>query len=82
MGFFRLSTIPSVSRMSRPLREIRERIIELRDILESGVTEIHVDGAVTKIDLAVIRKQLTSLEAQLPESRSRRPRAARIRLDT
>lgn len=68
--------------MDRPLREIREKIVELRDILESGVTEINVDGVVTKIDLNVIRKQLTSLESQLPESRSRRPRAARIRLDT
>ena len=68
--------------MDRSLREIRERIVELRDILESGVTEINVDGTVTKIDLNVIRKQLTSLESQLPESRSRRPRAARIRLDS
>lgn len=68
--------------MDRPLREIREKIVELRDVLESGVTEINVDGAVTKIDLAVVRRQLMSLEAQLPESRSRRPRAARIRLDT
>jgi hypothetical protein len=67
--------------MQRPLREIREKITELRDVLESGVTEFSVDGTTTKIDLDVVRKQIASLESQLPEGR-RKPRAARIRLDT
>jgi|GEM_PF-2238413 len=68
--------------MQRSLRDIREKIIELRDLLESGVTSISVDGTTTSIDLNVVRRQLANLEAQLPEGRRRRPRAARIRLDT
>jgi hypothetical protein len=68
--------------MQRSPREIREKITELRDVLESGVTEFSVDGTTTKVDLDVVRRQIASLESQLPEGRKRRPRAARIRLDT
>lgn len=68
--------------MQRPLREIREKIVELRDTLESGVTSVTVDGTTTQIDLNVVRRQLAELESQLPEGRKRKPRSARIRLDT
>ena len=67
--------------MSRSLEEIRNRIDEITEILESGVSSITVDGTVTALNLASLRVERRSLENQLPEFKRRRPRAATVRLD-
>ncbi len=68
--------------MQRSLSEIRSRVNDLRELLESGATSITVDGTTTAFDLKEVRVELRNLERQLPEFKDRRPRSSRIRLDT
>lgn len=57
------------------------KIAELEAILQSGATSVTVDGVVTQIDLAEVRRQLRELRASDDTQKKRRPLATRIRLD-
>lgn len=60
--------------------EIETKIAELEEILDSGATQINVDGTTTTLDHTSIRKRITELRSQHSTQKSRRPRASRINL--
>lgn len=66
--------------MARSNREIRDRLDEIDEILETGVSSVSVDGTSTTFDLAALRRERQTLRQKLPEYRARRPRASRINL--
>lgn len=60
--------------------EIETKIAELEAVLESGATQISVDGTSTSFDHDSIRKQIQALRSQHSTMKKRRPRASRINL--
>lgn len=56
------------------------RIREIREILESGVTEDEVDGQRVRYDHRSLRKELQRLLAEDDVGRMSRPRSYRIHL--
>lgn len=52
--------------------EQRERLDEITDLLQSGITETSVDGETNKFDVASLRREKRELEVALGLRRKRR----------
>jgi ABC-type uncharacterized transport system ATPase subunit len=63
------------------LAELRRRKNELDAALASGARSITLDGVTITLDLEALSRERQRIESQLPETRDRRPRAYRFRLN-
>ena len=52
----------------------------LQSVLDTGATDVSVDGETVKYDPAAIRRRIRDLKAADPNFRNKRPRAASINL--
>ena len=67
--------------MARSETEINDRIAELEQLLESGVSTIMTDGTQTVFDTRSARKELRKLKALTTAGQANRPASARIKLN-
>ena len=56
------------------------KIAALQSVLDTGATDVSVDGERVKYDPPAIRRRIRDLKAEDPNFRNRRPRAASINL--
>lgn len=61
------------------LTALRNELADINTVLGAGVRQSSVDGTAISFDLESLRTRKREIEAQLPETRNRRPRAWRIK---
>jgi hypothetical protein len=57
-----------------------DRIAEIRELLQSGLTSTNIDGTTEQMDLASLRTELRQLMAEDNTQRIRKPRLSSVDL--